>query len=232
VIDPDRRSSFERPRWTAGRGRALAIAGGFLVIVLAAMSVAFVLGGGLRGTTTPAPSSPAAGIATAGPTTAPTPTAAPTATTEPTAGSSEAPGASPTPSGGEKVPIRAKRIRIARLDINLPIIEGDGIDAPIGKAAHFPFSGWPDGGTNIYIYGHARDGMLITLWRARKGDVVVLDLVDGTSRTYVVTKVLPKVPWDAVQYLDPTPTEQLTLQTSTSYYPTAPRFIVIAVPQP
>ena len=56
--------------------------------------------------------------------------------------------------------------------------------------------------------------------------------MDGTTRTYVVTKILPMVPWDAVQYLDPTPTEQLTLQTSTSYYPTAPRFVVIAVPAP
>ena len=127
--------------------------------------------------------------------------------------------------------IRAKRIRIDRLGINLAIIEGDGIDAPIGKAAHFPSSGWPGGGTNIYIYGHARTGMFLPLWDARKGDVIILDLVDGTSRTYVVTQVLPKVPWDAVQYLDPTPTEQLTLQTSTSYYATAPRFIVIAVPQ-
>jgi len=44
--------------------------------------------------------------------------------------------------------------------------------------------------------------------------------------------VLPTVPWDAVRYLEPTPTEQLTLQTSTSYYPTAPRFVVIALPAP
>ena len=60
--------------------------------------------------------------------------------------------------------------------------------------------------------------MFIRLWDARVGDTVQLGLVDGTSRTYVVTKVLPKVPWDAVQYLEPTPTEQLTLQTCTSYY--------------
>jgi hypothetical protein len=46
-----------------------------------------------------------------------------------------------------------------------------------------------------------------------------------------VTQVLPKVPWDAVEYVEPTATEQLTLQTSTSYYSTAPRFIVIAVPR-
>ena len=40
----------------------------------------------------------------------------------------------------------------------------------MGKAAHFPGTGWPGGGTNIYIYGHAQDGMFIALWDARKGD--------------------------------------------------------------
>jgi LPXTG-site transpeptidase (sortase) family protein len=246
VTDPDRRSSSERASWASGRGRALAIAGGVLAIVLVAGGVAFVLGGGLHGTTLPPASIPAGVVATPAPTAEPTP--GPTGTASPTPGAQTTPGASgaptatpaatvgpkptPTPTGGEKVAIRAKRIRIARLGIDLPIIEGDGIDAPIGKAAHFPSTGWPDGGTNIYIYGHARKGMFITLWDARRGDTVVLDLVDGTSRTYVVTKVLPTVPWDAIGYLDPTPTEQLTLQTSTSYYPTAPRFVVIAVPQP
>ena len=52
------------------------------------------------------------------------------------------------------------------------------------------------------------------------------------GRAYVVDRVLPKVPWDAVKYLRPTETEQLTLQTSTSYHPTSPRFIVIAHPAP
>jgi LPXTG-site transpeptidase (sortase) family protein len=133
--------------------------------------------------------------------------------------------ASASPAG-----IRATRIRIDRLGIDLAIIEGDGIDAPIGKAAHYPGTAWPDGGSNIYVYGHAREDMFISLWKARKGDEIELGLVDGTTRAYVVTKVLPKVRWDAVEYLEPTATEQLTLQTSTSYQPTAPRFIVIAVP--
>ena len=141
--------------------------------------------------------------------------------------------AAPRPSTVDGEPgIQANRIIIARLGIDLAIVEGDGIDAPLGKVAHFPSTAWPGGGTNIYIYGHARTGMFIRLWDARVGDTVTLDLVDGTTRTYVVTKVLPTVPWDAVQYLEPTPTEQLTLQTCTSYYPTAPRFVVIAVPAP
>lgn len=156
------------------------------------------------------------------------PTAIPVATTPDFAPGSASlePASTPAVEGG----IRATRIRIARLHIDLAIIQGDGIEAPIGKAAHYPGSAWPGAGSNVYIYGHARDGMFITLWQAVVGDSIELDLVDGTSRAYAVAQVLPKVPWDAVQYLEPTQTEQLTLQTSTSYTPTAPRFVVIAVP--
>lgn len=153
----------------------------------------------------------------------------------PSAASPDVPVSAGLPSGstpGAAPGIRASRIRIARLGIDLAIVEGDGIDAPIGRAAHYPGSAWPGGGSNIYIYGHARKGMFITLWGARIGDAIVIDLVDGTSRTYEVSRVLPKVPWDAVSYLEPTPMEQLSIQTSTSYHPTAPRFIVIAVPTP
>lgn len=146
--------------------------------------------------------------------------------------------ATATPSNGvasaspQTAGIVARRIRITRLGINLRIVEGDGVDAPMNKAAHYPATGWPGGGTNIYIYAHAQEGMFLTLWDARVGDEVDLDLVDGTVRSYLVTQVKPKVPWNALQYLQPTPTEQLTLQTSTSYTPTAPRFIVIAEPAP
>jgi LPXTG-site transpeptidase (sortase) family protein len=112
------------------------------------------------------------------------------------------------------------------------IVEGDGVDAPLGRAAHFPGSSWPGGGSNIYLYGHARDGMFIKLWDAHLGDEVVLTLVDGSQRRYVVSEILPKVTWDDMSVLQPTPTEQLSLQTCTSYQPTAPRFLVIAVPEP
>jgi LPXTG-site transpeptidase (sortase) family protein len=126
---------------------------------------------------------------------------------------------------------RATRIRIERLEIDLRIVDGDGIDAPIGKAAHYPGSAWPGEGSNIYIYAHAQEGMFLNLWDAREGDIVELDLVDGTSVDYVVDRVLPKVPWNAVEILEETRREQLTLQTSTSYQPTAPRFVVIAHPE-
>ena len=221
------------------RARPLILLGSLAAIVVVAAGVAFVLGGG--------PNVPALGIATPAPSAAQGPPGGPGVgagpllpsglATQSAALGSAAPGsatpvASSPPTVDGEPGIQADRIRIARLGINLAIVEGDGIDAPLGKVAHFPSTAWPGGGTNIYIYGHARTGMFIRLWDARVGDTVTLDLVDGTTRTYVVTKVLPTVPWDAVQYLEPTPTEQLTLQTCTSYYPTAPRFVVIAVPAP
>lgn len=149
------------------------------------------------------------------------------------AASPDRPTPSHTPTASDEASgIRATRITIERLGIDLPIVPGDGIDAPMHQAAHYPGSAWPGGATNnIYIYGHAQEGMFLSLWEAKPGDEVKLALVDGTERIYVVTEVLPEVPWDALEYTQPTPTEQLTLQTSTSDTMTAPRFVVIAVPK-
>ncbi len=135
-------------------------------------------------------------------------------------------GGSASPSAG----VVAQRIQIDRLGIDLPIIEGDGYEAPMYKAAHYPGTGWPHGGVNIYIYAHAQPGMFLALWGAQVGDIVTLRLVDGTTAQYQVTQVLPKVAWDALQYADPTPPERLTLQTSTGYTATSPRFVVLAEP--
>ncbi len=227
------------PRAGRAATRPAIAVGGLLVV--AVIVGALALAGGA-----PTPAPPVASatptsalgglpLVTVAPTTSPTGASATGSAAPPASGpgSPSVPGSAlASPSPGASAGIAASRIRIARLGIDLAVIEGDGIDAPIGKAAHYPGSAWPGGGSNIYIYGHARDGMLITLWQARVGDTIELDLVDGTSRTYVVTQVLPRVPWDATQYLAPTPLEQLTVQTSTSYYATAPRFIVIAVPAP
>ena len=237
MTEPDnhrrRRTSRDAPGWRYDRARPAILLAGVAVIVLAAAGVAFLLGGGpgIAGgaspspaATPPQPASPAAVIGS--------PSAGATSTAPATAPGSSVAGSPLPPTVDGEPGIQANRIRIDRLGIDLAIVEGDGIDAPLGKVAHFPSTAWPGGGTNIYIYGHARTGMFIRLWDARVGDTIVLDLVDGTTRTYVVTKVLPNVPWNAVQYLAPTPTEQLTLQTCTSYYETAPRFIIIAVPAP
>ena len=137
---------------------------------------------------------------------------------------------SPAPAGSPH-PVVANRITIASLGIDLPIVEGDGVDAPLGKVSHYPTTSWPGGGSNTYLYAHARDGNFIKLWDARPGDAITLTLVDGSQRHYVVTEVRPKVAWNDLSGLDPTPTEQLTLQTCTSNQYTSPRFVVIAVPE-
>ena len=164
----------------------------------------------------------------------PSPSSTPARTAVPSNAGS--PIASPTVSAGASLEPSprasgvATRIRIPRLGIDLPIVEGDGIDAPLDKAAHYPGTAWPGGGSNIYIYGHAREGLFIELWNARRGDEVILEAKDGATWSYEVTEVRPRTPYDAVELLEPTPTEQLTLQTSTSNTATAPRFVVIALP--
>ena len=176
-----------------------------------------------------------AGVVAAGSFAPPAVSAGPVHTSGPTPASSLPPIATPTPAPSVSAApegVVARRIRIDRLGIDLRIVEGDGIDAPMRKAAHYPGSGWPGGGTNIYLYGHAQEGMFLPLWDARVGDVVVLELVDGSEARYSVTEVLPKVPWNALRYTQPTPDERLSLQTSTSYTATAPRFLVIAEPAP
>ncbi len=209
--------------WSSGGRRSLVALAVISVIVLVAAGLSVALG---VGSAVPDGSPPQPSVPSGLPLVSSVPTIdasfPPVATGSPTL--------NPSPTAGQG--IRARRIQIDRLGIDLKIVEGDGIDAPLGKAAHYPGTGWPDGGTNIYIYGHARTGMFLSLWNVKVGDEVVLTLVDGSQRTYVVAEVLPRVPWDALEYLDPTPTEQLTLQTSTSYHATSPRFIAIAYPTP
>jgi len=181
---------------------------GILVVVGAAIAVG--LGGFPPNSDGVAPSpSPTADGAAAGPSVA-APSAAPSIAT---------PSAEP-----------GDRIVIDRLGIDLPIIEGDGLDAPLDSAAHYPGTGWPGDGTNIYLYAHARPGLFQRLPEAKVGDRVVLRMADGSSHLYAVGKIIPAAPWDAMTYVDHTDGEQLTLQTSTSETPTDPRFIVIAYP--
>ena len=169
----------------------------------------------------PSPSEATAAVATpaaAGLTASP-------ATQPPPGGSPSIDSSSPRPTG-----IVAVRIEVPRLGIDLPIIEGDGMDAPIGLAAHFPGTAWPDAGSNTYLYGHAQEGMFLPLWDVRTADEILLTLANRQQRCFAVDEIIPEAPWDAVSLLMPTDHERLTLQTSTSYTPTAPRFVVIALP--
>ena len=122
----------------------------------------------------------------------------------------------------------ASAVRMDRLGIDLPLVEGDGSSVPEGYASHYPGTAWPGQGSNSYIYAHAREGNFLDLWRVRTGDRVEVDMADGSIAAYEVSEIHPLVDWDALEYLAPTDTEMLTLQTSLSYEDTAPRFVVIA----
>jgi len=53
----------------------------------------------------------------------------------------------------------------------------------------------------------------------------------GTQLRYVVSEVQPRIPPTETKWVQPTPTEQITLQTSTGPNPQDPRFVVVAVPR-
>ena len=119
-------------------------------------------------------------------------------------------------------------IRMRRIGIDLPVLEGDGYRVPDDAAAHFPDTAWPGEGSNTYLYAHAREGMFLELWQTRTGDLVEMEMADGVTIDYRVTEIHPVVEWDALEYLASTDAETLTLQTCLDYADTAPRFVVIA----
>jgi LPXTG-site transpeptidase (sortase) family protein len=124
----------------------------------------------------------------------------------------------------------ATALRLDRLGIDLDLVEGDGVTVPEGAAAHYPGTAWPGEASNTYLYAHAREGHFLELWQVRSGDLVEMDMADGSVASYRVTEIHPVVEWDALEYLAPSSSERLTLQTCLTYDDTAPRFIVIAEP--
>jgi LPXTG-site transpeptidase (sortase) family protein len=125
---------------------------------------------------------------------------------------------------------RVDRIVIARVKIDLPILHGV-LDAPIRErvAYHYPRTSWPGGGSNTYLYGHARVGSFLNLKYLKKGDIVQLRLAKGGWIRYRVTSVR-RVKWDDGSWVLSTKSERLTLQTCTSYTKRADRLVVLAVP--
>lgn len=128
------------------------------------------------------------------------------------------------------------RVRISRLRIDLPLEPGDlerDVDAqatPSGAAFLLPGTAVPGQGGNAYVYAHARVGMFLSLWDARLGDIVEIELPSGAVLRYVVTEIHPRVATSDLEFVMRTPDERLTLQTSTGPRATDPRFVVVARP--
>jgi LPXTG-site transpeptidase (sortase) family protein len=187
------------------------------------LCVGLVLIVGLRPAQTAAILPPAVAAVTSLPTVTAVATLIPGATTPPTA--------TPTPA----IP-PGYRIKIPRLVIDLPIVEGDierdavRQQTPENVALHLPGSAIPGDGSNSYFYAHARRGMFLTLWSAREGDEVWIITPDARQLRYVVSEVHPRVDPTDVSWVARTARERLTLQTSTGPNPGDPRFVVIALP--
>jgi LPXTG-site transpeptidase (sortase) family protein len=164
------------------------------------------------------------------------PAAVVAATTSPTPSQASSavvsiPTATPTPAIPD-----GYRIKIARLAIDLPIVEGDlerdavRQETPENVALHLPGTAIPGDGSNTYLYAHARRGMFLTLWSAREGDEVVIVTPSGRELRYVVSEVHPRVDPTDISWVARTAGERLTLQTSTGPNPGDPRFVVVALP--
>lgn len=185
-----------------------------LAVLIVLLGIGLVVVGAPRGTAV-APSPSPSGFSTSRPPT----TSVPTAT----------PGPRAIPDG--------YRVQIARLQIDLPLKEGDlrrDVDdqqTPEHAAFHLPGTALPGDKSNTYIYAHARQGMFLSLWNAKEGDDVLVVAPDGRTLRYVVIEVHPKVPYNEVSWAMPTPEERLTLQTSTGPNPHDPRFVVVAKPR-
>jgi len=190
-------------------------------VLLLAVGIALVAGGGL----------PRAG--SVAPIALPSPTAS--ATPGPTA-SAGATSVAPTPAATIGPIPDGYRVLVPRLGIDLPIAEGDvERDVVVQKtpenfAFHFPGTAIPGTLGNSYLYAHARQGMFLSLWNARVGDQVSITTPAGSALKFVITEVHPRVPPADTSWLQPTTDERLTLQTSTGPNSGDPRFVVVAAP--
>jgi LPXTG-site transpeptidase (sortase) family protein len=159
------------------------------------------------------------------------------ATTSPVSNQTGGPiGSTPTATPTPAIP-DGYRIKIVRLAIDLPIVEGDverdavRLETPDNVALHLPGTAIPGDGSNTYIYAHARRGMFLSLWSAREGDEVVMVTPSGSELRYVVSEVHPRVDPTDISWVARTAAERLTLQTSTGPNPGDPRFVVVALPR-
>ena len=123
-------------------------------------------------------------------------------------------------------------LRIRRLGIEVPILEGTGEDVLNRAVGHIEDTSVPGERGNSGIAGH-RDGFFRPLKDVRDGDVLELDTARGAAR-YTIERTWIVDPED-LSVLDPTPADSVTLVTCYPFYfiGSAPqRFIVRAVRAP
>lgn len=120
-------------------------------------------------------------------------------------------------------------LRIPRLGLEAPVLEGTGEAALNSGVGHIENTAAPGAHGHVGIAGH-RDGFFRGLKDIRPGDTIELDTLPGIER-YLVERTWIVEPTD-VSVLDPEIGEALTLVTCYPFYyvgPAPERFIVRAV---
>ena len=124
----------------------------------------------------------------------------------------------------------ANRIKIDELHVDLPVVPGDGHNAPLFMAAVVPTLKWPGEGGRSMVYAHARDGMFGPLFHAAVGQHVEWTQTDGTVLHYIAKQVFLRWPATDTVWLQPADHEQMILETCTTYNANDPRIIVVTEP--
>ena len=146
----------------------------------------------------------------------------------------DAPAPSPSvaaaPQQSPPVATEGLRVKVPALGIDLEIIQGDGVNAPLYKAAHYPTLPWPGQGGRSLIYAHARPGMFGPLFGGRVGQEVDIAEPNGTVLRYTIDKYYPSWPVTNLSILNNVSHEELVLLTCTSWNPSDPRIVAVAEP--
>lgn len=128
---------------------------------------------------------------------------------------------------------RADWLKLGRLGISMGIRNGilglSPSQISTRYAFHYPGTSWPGGGSNTYLYAHARSGAFLKLKYAVRGDIITMRLATGAWVKYRVTGKY-NVAWNAGIWVFPTSYERITLQTCLGSGPTARKLMVVAVP--
>jgi LPXTG-site transpeptidase (sortase) family protein len=136
----------------------------------------------------------------------------------------------PTPLPTPTVDHSGLRIKVTEVGIDLPIVEGDGYNAPLYKAVQYPGTSWPGEGGRSVIYAHARTGMFGPLFGAAVGMHIEITGPGGVVQRYVVTQYFPRWPVTDLRWLRPGDHEEIVLTTCTTYNYNDPRIVVVGEP--
>lgn len=145
---------------------------------------------------------------------------------------------SPLPVGNQQIPREPPgspvgwRIRLPSLHIDLPLVQGDGLNVPYYKAAHYPTMPWPGEGQRSFVYAHAQYGPPIMfgplLGHNATGVDVYVDRAGRSTLHFVIRQYYAAWPISDTRWLQPADHEELILMTCTSWNSSDPRVIAVA----